>query len=237
MHQRSLAELIDHQDPAWPQLLHWAKRASNTAEILPVERLRGEKTLLALQVTTHSMLGAVALETGGILIDQGWLRVLGAGCERMSESLLSWNGWDDTATPPVLSDALIVAHDIVGGFFALNAGAFDGPSGNVWYFAPDRLVWEDLGLRYADFLQWALNGNLGQFYATQRWTGWVQEVSALGGDQGISFWPLLWAHADSIDARSRRVVSMRELWALQQDLSKQIKDLPQGASINIQVTE
>ena len=32
---------------------------------------------------------------------------------------------------------LLVADDVLGGFFAINGGAFDGKAGNIFYYAPD----------------------------------------------------------------------------------------------------
>lgn len=44
----------------------------------------GETALLATQVTTRSPMGAVVYHTGGILVDHGWIRILGAGeCKLM----------------------------------------------------------------------------------------------------------------------------------------------------------
>src|SRR5262245_55149646 len=39
---------------------------------------------------------------------------------------------------------LVVAHDAIGGVFAVNGGGLNGRPGNVFYFAPDSLAWEDL---------------------------------------------------------------------------------------------
>ncbi len=74
-------------------------------------------------------MGAIALETGGILIDHGWLRFLGSGHERMRGSLLTWNANGGMIESHLLKNAFIVAHDVVGGFFALNGGAFPGKLG------------------------------------------------------------------------------------------------------------
>lgn len=68
-------------DPAWPLVQSWIEAAHNEVAVLPAERALGEDTLRRLEVTDHSVLGAVALETGGILIDHGWLRLLGSGSE------------------------------------------------------------------------------------------------------------------------------------------------------------
>lgn len=48
-------------------------------EILPRDPAAAEAELVKTQVTTRSVMGAVVYETGGILIDRGWLRILGSG--------------------------------------------------------------------------------------------------------------------------------------------------------------
>lgn len=177
MSKRSLAELLDHADSMWPLIQHWLTIARHAVEVLPVRRSEAEIALLTLQVTTHSPLGALAWETGGILVDYGWLRLLGAGYPRLHDSLLSWNGLGGPSMAPALAQAFLVGHDLLGGFFAINGGAFGGQEGSIFYFAPDTLQWEDLGLAYGDFLQWAIMGDVAGFYADQRsardcWDGW-----------------------------------------------------------------
>jgi hypothetical protein len=212
---RRLDELVDTQDPAWPLVQSWLASARNPIEVLPVERARGEMVLLALQVTTRSPMGAIALETAGIFVDHGWLRLLGAGSDRMLGGLDTWNGLSrDIAISPLFPGACVVAHDAAGGFFAANGGAFKGPRGNVFYFATDALEWIDCQKSYSDFVRWALNGNLDQFYEVERWPGWQQDLRTLTGDQGFSIYPPLWSQEGRGGNRSRRAVPMAELWRL-----------------------
>lgn len=228
----SLDELISRDDPGWPIVQQWIAEEADRVEVLPTSRVDGEQTLLFLQVTTRSPLGAIAYETGGLLVDHGWLGVLGAGSERMRGSLRMWNGVGPDALPNPMDRALLVAHDVTGGFFALNGGAF-GDARSVYYFAPDSLAWEDLGLSYSALLQWAFSGDLAKFYSTARWPGWEDDVERMTGDEGVSFWPMLWAKTDSLAERSRKVVPMRELWVLEQDLALQLKGLPPGAPVRL----
>jgi len=119
-----------------------------------------------------SALGAVAFETGGILIDHGWLRLLGSGHERMHENLLSWNTKGQITAYRLLHGAWIIAHGVIGGFFALNGGAFSGELGTVYYFEPHILKWRGLGGTYSQLIAWALSGDLEQFYRDTRWPNW-----------------------------------------------------------------
>ena len=72
MGKRSLNELIDAQEPAIDFLRQLASDAEVPCELLPPGPER-ENALLYLQVTTHSTLGALAYDTGGILVDNGWV--------------------------------------------------------------------------------------------------------------------------------------------------------------------
>lgn len=74
---RSLDELIDPKETAWKEIHGWANEAKNTVEILPKNNANAKKALYDAQVSTRSAMGAVIYETGGILIDNGWLRILG----------------------------------------------------------------------------------------------------------------------------------------------------------------
>ncbi len=237
MQKRTLKELIDLIDPAWPLVQEWLTKARNSVEVLPTDRRRGEEVLLHLQVTTRSSPGAIALETGGILIDHGWLRFLGSGNEHMQGNLLFWNAKGEILKTHPLPGAFIVAHDVLGGFFALNGGAFSGESGSAFYFAPDRLKWENTKLSYSQLLQWAVNGDLDVFYKGLRWLGWKDEVRQMSSDQGFSILPFLWTGPNPpIAERSRRAVPLTELWGLQQELARQIGDAKPGTPINIHFT-
>jgi uncharacterized protein DUF2625 len=233
---KSLYELVDTVDPAWPLIQGWIAASDRPIEVLPANRARGEATLLALQVTTHSALGALALESGGVFVDHGWLRLLGSGSQRMRGDLCSWNGLDgpDDTTP--LKDALIVAHDAIGGFFAVNGGAWtEGELGSVHYLAPDSLKWESLDLGYTDFMRWAFLGDLAGFYQASRWPSWREDSASVDGDYGFLIMPPLWSSGPPLAERVRRAAPQRELLAFALDVGRQTQDLPPGAHIQLRV--
>jgi hypothetical protein len=87
--------------------------------------------------------GAVAFETSGLLVDDGWVRLLGGGSSRMS-GLAEWNGLDGRSRVPETQGMCLVAHDAIGGFYALDGGALGEGKGGAYYFAPDSLDWENL---------------------------------------------------------------------------------------------
>ena len=111
---RPLGELIDSEDPALPLVRQWLAEAERPYELLSPSDAR-EGVLFDLQVTTRSPMGAIAYETGGVLVDHGWLRILGAGNPKLPRNLAEWNRGRS-------SGYLLVADDVVGGFFAINGG-------------------------------------------------------------------------------------------------------------------
>jgi hypothetical protein len=218
---RPLTDLINSAEPAMPLVREWIAASNKQVEVLPCERAAGERSLLAMQVTTRSPLGAIAFETGGLLIDAGWLRVLGAGHERLPRSIDGWNAFPDG--PHRLAGACLVADDAVGGFFAMNGGAFEGAKGNVFYLAPDTLRWEDTERGFTDWLHWALTGDLADYYENARWPGWEADVRALAGDRAFSIAPFLFLKGPPVGERSRRPVPIEELWGLYAiDLPRQL---------------
>ncbi|HWW18120.1 MAG TPA: DUF2625 domain-containing protein [Candidatus Saccharimonadales bacterium] len=216
MPKRALTELLEIHQPAWPTVNRWIQAAENDIEVLlPDDRLRGSE-LEEAQVTTRSPLGAVVYETGGLLVDRGWLRLLGSGHPKLPRSMAAWNRGRSTTPQGESLGFCLIADDVIGGFFALNGGAFPGHNGEVFYFAPDSLRWESMkGIGYSDFLVWSFSLNLASFYQSFRWSGWETEVSALSGDQAFSIYPPLWsAEGKSIDKCSRKPSPVAEVFGL-----------------------
>jgi hypothetical protein len=171
-----------------------------------------------------------AFHTGGLLIDHGWLRVLGAGCPRLPRAIDAWNGLPGDARR--LSDGLLVADDAVGGFFAW----FNEPR-TIHYLSPDTFHWEDLDLGYTDWLAAMLGHHLAKFYDGLRWPGWSAEVQQLDGASALHIWSPLAMAGPDISGRSRKAVSVEELWRIALDLERQLRDLPEGAQVQVVLEE
>ncbi|WBP90632.1 DUF2625 family protein [Kitasatospora cathayae] len=229
---REIDELTVVDDPAWPELEEELAATTVPVEVLPADRDEGRRCLLQLQVTARSMLGALVLNTGGLLLDNGWVRVFGGGpvADGSLPSLGRINGFPaafDPAWHP--ADGLVVGHDVVGGVFALNghdpAGAGrPGAPGQMTYFAPDTLEWEALELGHSGWLSWLLSGGPETFYDGVRWPGWREEAAALTPSQGITVFPFLWSREAQADlaTTSRRAVPMREVLGVAADFAGQM---------------
>ncbi|RYZ34470.1 MAG: DUF2625 family protein, partial [Sphingobacteriales bacterium] len=74
----SLEALINKTDPAWPLVRKWIDSAKNKVEVLPVDSTKAKQTLYNAQVSTYATLGSVIYNTGGIMVDNGWIRILGS---------------------------------------------------------------------------------------------------------------------------------------------------------------
>jgi hypothetical protein len=212
-------EQLLSDDPAWPELAALAKSQSKRVTVLPRDEKKARACLEGLQVTTRSALGALAHETGGVLVDHGWLRMLGSGHPRLPRTLGGWNA--ELRVP--LAEFVIVADDVIGGVFAINGGGLGPAIGKVHYFAPDSLAWEDMGLGHGAWVEWTFTGDLDKFYKNVRWPRWELEVEPIPGDRTLSLWPPPWTvEGKDVSKVSRRAVPATEMWALLQDTGAQL---------------
>lgn len=199
---RNLSELVNTEDPGIEKIREWTRSAVNECMLLPPSAER-DQVLLQMQVTTRSTMGAIAYETGGVLVDGGWLRFLGSGHSKLNRTLPAWNQGRS-------SGFYLVADDAIGGFFAINGGAFGEDLQNVYYWPPDSLNWEPLKMGFTDFFVWALSERLAQFYESLRWTSWREEMAMLTCDQCFHFYPFLWTEEGSVTNSDRRPVPATE---------------------------
>lgn len=218
---RDISELVDVPNPAWPVLTDDLAGSFTRCVALRPDQDRCRSTLLQLQVTAWSPLGAIALNTGGILVHDGWLRVYGGsgGGPDGLPSMAEVNGFPDMVEPgwsPLAG--LIVAHDVLGGVYALNGmesekyGRPGGPGGVV-YFSPLTLTWEDTEMRHGQWLTWLLDGGAASHYYDVLWPTWRSEVAELSLRDGISVVPFLWSQEaqEDVAATTRKPVPLKQI--------------------------
>ena len=208
---RTAEELINRTDPGWPFVQQLIDSATNSVEVLPVDSTKNIAALVHTQVTTRSPMGAIIYQTGGILIDNGWIRILGSGSEKLNRSLPDWNKGKSFKKFGEQPSFLLIADDAIGGFFAVNGGAFGKDAGKVYYLSPDRLVWEPLDLTYTNFLSFCFSGDLKSFYEHLRWSTWKEDVSKLDANMVYNFYPFLWTkEGKDINKVSKKAVPIEE---------------------------
>lgn len=178
---------------AWPAVRSWVADARNDVLVVPADDLDGERALWELGLTETAVLGAIALHAAAILVDHGWVRVHGA-------RLLTRSTLDPR-------QGLLIAHDAIGGQFALDAGGITGVAGEVVYRPPGGLEWQSMDRTHEDWLRWLLGEDLGPFYGDVRWPGWEREVLALplGDVLRLSPPPFTGEAWDAAAARRERV--------------------------------
>ena len=213
---RTLDDLINKVDPAWPLVQEWMKEAKNHIEVLPKDSLRADSTLTQLQVTTRSPMGAITYETGGILVNHGWIRILGSGSAKLPRTITNWNFGKSFTEWGQQPSFLLIADDIIGGFYAINNGGISEEGiGKIFYFAPDRTVWEPMDMTYTQFLLFCFSGKVDQYYQNFYWTNWQTEIAKLNGDKGIHCMPPLFTkEGENLNLVSRSQVPIQELWDL-----------------------
>lgn len=222
------------RDPVWPRLHAELQRAEHPVRILPVDVAAAETTLLRLQVTTRSVLGSLALHTGGLLVDHGWLRVLGGGGGALDLALA--NGLDRPRPAP--PGHLLVAHDPVGGRYAVNGGDLPGEPGEVCYFAPDELAWLPMEMGHGAFVAWSLTDRLGLYNEHLRWPRWEEEVEALAPDEGFHLYPPPFTReGQDVSAAARDLVPIVELLGLYDTYLEQVDPGPDGTEVSIRSLE
>ena len=218
---RTLQELINADDPGWDIVKEWITLAKNNVEILPVIRSQAEEALLRTQVTTRSLMGAIIYETGGLLIDNGWIRILGSGSDRMKRSLPEWNKGKTFSEYGEPAPYLLVADDAIGGFYAINGGYLGQDAGNIYYFAPDTLQWEPMEMSYSQFLLFCFETDMNDFYLNLRWKSWLDDVQSLSSDHAFNFVPFLWSkEGKDINKVERKAIPVKEVYEFNMEMSK-----------------
>ena len=201
---------------AWIEVTQALDQSPYPVTVLPATPGRAQQCLAELGITTRSWLGAVVAHSGGLLVDHGWLRVLGSGTDELADVLVD-------ADPA--AGGLIIALDVLGGQFAW-VPARPGVPPTVHYFGPDTLAWLDLEQGYADWLNAVLAGALTQFYVDLRWPGWPDEVAALSLTQGIHTWPPpSTREGKDLSLAGRRAIPMSELVGFHHSMAEQLEGI------------
>ena len=208
-----LENLIDKKSSGWEQIKQMKSSARNSVEILPKNDLRADSALFETQFPTSSLIGSMIYECGGMLIDKGWIRILGSGCSRLNRSIPEWNKGKSVVKNKTPYSFLLIADDVLGGFFAIKMNGIDKPdSCAIYYYGPNSLKWKSTGFNYRTFIVYCFSGNLKRFYGDFRWKGWEEEVEELDGNQVISCYPLLWTKEGLELKVNRKILSIQRIW-------------------------
>lgn len=191
-------------DNTFQKIVDDIKKSTKTVKILPSNDAIKDIWKKNYKFHSESLLAIFLENTGGIVID-GWIRFYGTG----ELNFISRNDLFPFCN-------IVIAEDILGGLFVLLE------NGNVGYFAPDCLELEDMEINLSQFWYWCLHGDTDTFYKDYRWENWQKDISNLKYNEGIAFYPFLWAEAENLESRNRKIVPIDEIIRLEFDFLEQI---------------
>ena len=169
-----------------------------------------DNILGTMGINENSTLGQIIINTSGITVDN-IIRVYANGNDLDSHNIYSYN----LELEKILGNQkLIIADDIFGGLFAINNGAFQDGYGNIRYFAPDTLEWDNLDINYSEFIAWISSSNLNEFYSAFKWSDFYQDIKEVKFNQGILIYPFLWSNECNIETADKKIVPFSELTTL-----------------------
>jgi hypothetical protein len=229
--QRRIEELIFVDQPAWPLVLEDLANTRSKYEVLDTDESSKRAALMELQVTVGSLLGAIVFNCGAILIDHGWVKLLGAGAGSLPAAHVEKfrAGERDFI-------GVIAAYDVLGGCFVIHGEGLDVAPGEVCFWAPNALTWEPLGLGHSALVRLLLSDQLALFYEDLRWPDWKETCKALKPDEGISAYPPPFSKEGRPDqAVTRDVAPLDQVVAAGFWYANELGTLPGGAKFTVDV--
>lgn len=130
---------------------------NNHVEILPPDPERMKENAEFYQADDQTTFGMLIHHSGGVTVN-GVVRLLGSTADPEYRDIKAFNEQFGGNGFVILGD------DIFGGIFALNLGLLPECPGNIIYFAPDTMEFEDLGLKLSGLFEFLRNGDLSEFY-------------------------------------------------------------------------
>jgi len=210
---RSIEELTENLESGWEAILEEIALSPNKPEIIPASLVKGKEALVKLQMTSRSYLGAVVLNSGGLISNNGLIRIFGSG----SSEIPDLSKVNQLTTLDNYPDMLVIGYDVFGGVFALDGGGLGIEPGTICFLSVDTLEWAGLDLPYSQFLSWLIDGSrIEGFYDNLLWEGWQDNVKNLPSGYGFHLYPppSTTAWSQNPELRSIKPVPLLELGAL-----------------------
>lgn len=118
-------------DNSFKKIIESIEKSQKCIDILPLKNNILDIILDRYNINRESVLGTILYNCGGIIVDK-WIHIFGSG--ELNFALKNKN---------FPYDNIVVAEDIIGGLFIYMN------DGNISYFAPDSLEFEDLEITYS----------------------------------------------------------------------------------------
>ena len=169
----------------------------------------------APDTTEGTVLETIASNASLILVNK-YLRILGTG----GSPYESIHGFTSEFQEVFHEQRYIVAHDVFDGLFASEH--------TIFYFSPDNLQWEDLGMNYEGFINWIVDKDISDFFESFLWPESDKLLSQVASDQGVFVYPFFWTKEYNANMASRKIVPYRELLEINSQNRSLLDNLHEG---------
>ena len=92
----------------------------------------------------------------------------------------------------------------------------------VHYFAPDTLEWEELDIKYSDFVFLFVAGGerIDEFYELCRFDNWQADIKNIKSNEGLLYIPFLWSkEIKKVKSLKHKIVPIEEIQKLQLEIA------------------
>lgn len=116
-----------------------------------------KRNLNNYRTNAMNVFGAIIANTGGICFENT-VRIFGSTNDADKRDIYLWNrsyGNDNI---------ILIGDDIYGGIYAINIKLKNLIKGNICYFAPDTLMWEDLNVSLKNFIAYLKLEDISKLY-------------------------------------------------------------------------
>ena len=160
----------------------------NHIELIPVDEPCAAINSEYFQADGSTNFGILITQCGGV-IAENVVRLLGSNRDPEYRDINMFNIKFGAG-----GGLVILGDDIFGGIFAVNTGLLPECPGNVIYFAPDTLEWEDLELKLSGLLAWLKDGDLAEFYGQFSAEEFAElKARNVGFNKVLSIYPPQWS--------------------------------------------
>jgi hypothetical protein len=193
----------------------WIDQSEKSVDvILRVDRFGSSDDVLG--ISEYSTLGTLVNHVGGLSVSNGIIRHFG-GTNKYGLSIKDINKINNNF-PELIPGILIIADDIFGGLFGINAST-RGKTGNVFYLPPDSYLWEDLDLGHTAFLEWSINGDTDLFFEDYKL---LETSNSIPFNKTLEFTPPLWIKSHLRTNRISQLIDSRKSHSVRAEIVNQL---------------
>lgn len=181
----------------------------NRVELIPPDAQCAKTNSVYFQANEQTAFGMLINQSGGAVVE-GVVRLLGSTADPNYRDIKSFNEQFGG------NGFIILGDDIFGGIFALNVGMFPECVGNMIYFAPDTLEFEDMEIKLSQFFEFLRNNDLAEFYGLFSPEEYEDlRARNVGFNKVLSFVPPQWSAEFDTTKHDVREIDIYEYYRLQ----------------------